>query len=378
MPRQVRWGLFSRDNYRRGRGAFSDQGPSSRNGSGFSAPAQPNGFGSGQPAGFGGSLMQAQPQGFGGNPSGLGIGQSGFNQQNQSNGAQQFGGAGFGQPAQTGFAADAPGQGFAQSQPPAGFGGNPSIAQQGQLGGFGGGFQATPPGFGGIPAQNTNISGNNDQNMLSPVSSGFGQPSQPAFGTTSNGTGFGAQQNITGFQNGISNFGSPQPAPNALGTTNPQQPTAFGQPMPQPNGLSNGFPSAQPQTQGFFNGVSPQAPTNLPQSNGTQPANGFNNNFTPELSSYATFDVRNNLRSWKGQPVVYDQGEPHVRRPDGSFERIWFPNGAPGPDLNVANGIGATSGQDAEAWAYLRQHGVFQNGVMPQNPPGRSDLRWDL
>ncbi|KAI9728439.1 MAG: hypothetical protein M1828_003840 [Chrysothrix sp. TS-e1954] len=405
VPREVRHGLFYKDNPRRGRGNFGGQRQNERPVSGPSTvQAQGGNFGGTQSTGFGGAAFGGQTLGFGANAGGAAFGQSGFVQQNQGNANAPSNFGSLNQPGQHGFSNNMTAPGFGQQQQSNGLAGSAGFgvpAQPMRPSGFsGGGMQATPSSFGNQPALAPPPFGSVDQPVQQPVSTNFGQPPQPAFGTENNSSGFGAQNSSFGTQNNNAGFGAQQLPQNAFGSGFQSQPVnAFGQTQPQQtNGASNmpmGQPQAinqpqasnafqvtpappQQQTNGFFGGATSQPP-NTAQQNATVPTpNSTATNYTPDLSTYAKFDLQNNLTSWKGQPVVYDLGEAYARRPDGGLERIWFPHGVPGPDANLANGAGVTSGQDAEAWAFVRQHETFKDGAMPATPPGRSDLRWDL
>jgi nucleoporin NUP42 len=81
---------------------------------------------------------------------------------------------------------------------------------------------------------------------------------------------------------------------------------------------------------------------------------------------------------FKGKPVVYKDEEPFVKNRDGTWEKVWFPDGAPPY-------YGATEMDDQEyredvkgAYMHLRETGAFKDGIMPLIPPKREWCLWDF
>jgi len=82
--------------------------------------------------------------------------------------------------------------------------------------------------------------------------------------------------------------------------------------------------------------------------------------------------------------VTYIDSEPHYRRPDGRFERIWFPDGPPAqtatayieePD-EVYAAVGAVAVE--EAYRFLAETGRFKDGMLPEVASRRGWVRFDL
>ncbi|KAL0260052.1 hypothetical protein SLS55_005797 [Diplodia seriata] len=82
---------------------------------------------------------------------------------------------------------------------------------------------------------------------------------------------------------------------------------------------------------------------------------------------------------WKGQPVQYMNGNPCYRRPDnGAWERIWLPDGAP-PENPYCYAKPEVYGEVLkEAYEYLNRTGTFKDGIMPEEPPMHTAIRWDV
>lgn len=340
-------------------------------------PAASSGFGNSQPqSGFGAHPFR-QPQntgsafgqpsslsqngGFGGNPTlggaNTGFGNPAFSQQNQNAFGQQ---PQFGQPNQMG-----------QSAP------------------FGQPTQQPNPTPFGQPSNNGNASfGVPSQPQQS--TNTFGQASIPAqngaFGTAPQQTANQAFGQPSALQNGNGGFGGVQQAAPAFGqpapmagsggfNSQPQQqaPTGFGQPQQAiANNTFNTATPAAPGPQAFQNTIQPAAAP----SNNFLPPTPFN----PDISSYTTRDTSNTLLTWKNQPVSYINNTPCFRNPiDGSWQRIWFPDGPPpNPAQNgMMQGAEAPVGVE-EAYRFLRENGRFREGVMPEVPPGAGMVRWDV
>lgn len=140
------------------------------------------------------------------------------------------------------------------------------------------------------------------------------------------------------------------PAPNATTTTTTNAP------------ISNGFPAPPPAP-------APAQPTPMPPSS--------------DPSTYTTRNPQTNrLTSFKGRPVTYIGDAPHYRRADeGQPERIWFPDGPPAPNPWAEpppEAYGGAVGAFEEAYKFVAERGQFRDGVMPEEPPRREWVRWDL
>ncbi|RDW73771.1 hypothetical protein BP5796_07213 [Coleophoma crateriformis] len=265
-----------------------------------------------------------------------------------------------------------------------------------------------------------------------PISSAFGQPPQPAqgnpFGAPSQPAAFGqpsqpAQSNPFGQQSQpaqSSPFGQPsQPAQsNAFGqASQPAQSSPFGQPTQPPATIPNPFSSppasnafgapSQPAaanpfgapssgtTTGAF-GQNPAsasalghstfgAPTQSvqvePMTNGNAGPSPYAPNATlqhPPLSSYASKDGSGRLIMFKGKPVRYKDNQAGILARDGSWQKIWFPDGPPPYYQDTEKEDSAYDDTTKQVYLQMRQTGVFQGGVMPMVPPKREWCLWDF
>ncbi|KAK8046900.1 hypothetical protein PG996_014964 [Apiospora saccharicola] len=348
-------------------------------GSGGSAFGQPSQLGGASTSAFG---QPSQLGGTGGSafgsPSPLGgTGSSAFGQPSQLGSAS---GSAFGQPSQLG------------STGPSAFG------QPSQLGATGGsafgaasalgakpnpfGAPSGTSGFAQAAQQPTSAFG--QAAILGPKPNPFGAPAASPFGGSgqtqnaapaANPFGQPAQQSSGAFgQPAATNpFGSTQtPADSAMDTTAPATSATtaapanpFGQPV------SNGFasqaanPFGQPQAQPAA-GAAPRGRS----SEGTKQH--------PPYESYAS-RVGVKLVRFKGEPVMYkDATTPGLRLPDGSFRKIWFPNGPP-PYYRGTEPDDPASYTDEVKKAYADMHanGRFL-GAMPDVPPLREECVWDF
>ena len=83
---------------------------------------------------------------------------------------------------------------------------------------------------------------------------------------------------------------------------------------------------------------------------------------------------------------MYDEkNNPTYQHPQtGKAERIWHPNGPPdtvNPYAEAAQPeiyLGELGAVLKEVYDYVRQEEQFKDGVMPEVPPKREWLRWDL
>ncbi|RSL64362.1 hypothetical protein CEP53_004101 [Fusarium sp. AF-6] len=383
----------------------------------FGQPSQPNTQGSafGQPSqpGQGGSAF--------GQPSQLGQGGSAFGQASQTAPA-------FGQPSQ-------PASAFGQaSQPTSAFGqtsalgakpspfGAPSFGQPSQPSAQGSAFgQASqlgqkPNPFGAPTNTNNNASpfGSAGNNNNAPAANPFGAPSsgfannqnsspfgstnnnQPAnsgfssFGKPSQGAlPFGQQQNApaasSGFasanqapaQNANNPFGQPsQPQPNGFASHNNQQASnPFGQPS-QPNPF--GQPSATPAGANPFASGQPQAPkpAAAASSGGPYPPNSSKQH--PPIESYSSKGMDGRLTMFRGKPVTYKDNLPGIRDFDGTWRRIWFPDGPPGYSKDTELPPEQYDDKSKAQWMAFAQKGEFEGGVMPELPPPRECTLWNF
>lgn len=384
---------------------------------GFGAPTQagpfgqpsslgqkPNAFGPApQPGAFG------QPSGGAfGQPSALGQKPNPFGAPTSTFGAQTQPGSGgpFGQPSALG-------------QKPNPFGAPaaaPSFGAPTQLGG-GGAFGRPsalgqkPNPFGGASAAPVPFGGASQQTQANP----FGQPS----GQNPNPFGFGSQ-NTPAQPNPFGNpastpFGAPSPAPkNPFGA--PSQPTApnpfAGTTAAQPNPFGA---ISQPTNPNPFGGTPPAAPVasthfgnpqrnphaapnpfgNPPPSAPTPPnanpfgvppepvTNGFSSPVSldaphPPTSSYITKDHNGRLLTFKGKRVIYKDSQPGTQNPDGTWAKIWFPDGPPAPNKTAEAPEENYTEEIRSAYEKAIRLGGFEGGMIPLVPPKQEWCRWDF
>lgn len=97
---------------------------------------------------------------------------------------------------------------------------------------------------------------------------------------------------------------------------------------------------------------------------------------------------------FKGKAVTYqlppaDPGQPWnpdakpvpvVRAADGSYTKIWFPDGPPpyNQDTEAADEAVYADPATLEAWKVFRQEKKFADGLMPLVPPRREWCTWDF
>lgn len=246
----------------------------------------------------------------------------------------------------------------------------------------------------------------------------FGQPSIPAsqpasafgqsstFGATSSApstlgqpTGFGAaQQQTSSFGQPSNPFGQASGVPPSQTTpfgqpSQPPQLSSFGQPSQPVQSSSFGQPSQTAQSTGFSQPSQPAQSTGFGQSSQPTQARGFglpakppapttNGAFgTPPPTTNGHFvqrDAQNKLTAWHGKPVSYIDGDPCYKRPDGTWERIWFPDGPPKENEDTQLPDEAYDERTKEAYLYMREHGAFKDGNMPDKPPKRQWCSWDF
>ena len=377
--------------------------------SAFGKPSQP-GFGQASAVGGGGSAFgqpsnPAQNSGFG-QPSAMGGGASafgqpsapgqstGFGQPSQMGAKPAFGQSTFGQSSQPAFGqASKPAFGQASA---AGQQTNPSpfAAAASQPSGFAQAAQQPATGFGqpsafGAAASKPSpfaaagqqqqspfaAASNNNNNATPPPSNPFGGSSQSAFGQASQPA---AQQNPFGTGAAAAANNPPKPA---FGQPTQPATSAFGQPS-QPAASANPF--SQTQT--------PQPATNgtsfTPASAaGTTPTAG------PDPRTYLTHNASQQPTSFKNQAVTLiskDEGKNsfHVYQNaanNGAPEHLWFPAGppAPNPDTQLQEEDVFYSGQlgkelQAIYEAVASGQGMFGDGGMPEVPPKREWVRFDV
>ncbi|KAI6751728.1 hypothetical protein SNK05_012175 [Fusarium graminearum] len=386
--------------------AFGQPSQLGQSGSAFGQPAQPSAFGQpSQPASAFGqpSALGAKPSAFGtpafGQPSQPSAGGSVFGQPSQPN----AGGSVFGQPSQPNA------QGSAFGQPSQLNAGGSAFGQASQLGAkpnpfgapngtnnnsspFGNAANNNPPAANpfGAPsagtANNQNASpfgANNNQSNAG--ASPFGKPSQPAQGTSPFGqpsnapaasNPFGAS-NATPNQNANNPFGQPSQSQTNGFTSQNNQPQAnnpFGKPA-QP-AAANPFGQPSNTTQPSSNPFASQPPTSTAASGNPYPPNSSRQH--PPVESYSSKGADGRLSMFKGKSVMYKDGKPGIREFDGSWRRIWFPDGPPGYSADTELPSEKYDDKTKAQWMAFAQTGAFQGDLMPELPPPRECTLWDF
>ncbi|KAK3708136.1 hypothetical protein LTR37_011640 [Vermiconidia calcicola] len=314
----------------------------------------------GQPASNTGSSTFGQPA--------SNKGGSTFGQPSASSGGTAFGqpsapgsNSTFGKPSPFGAAASSTTPAFGQS----GFGTKPAAS--------------SPFGQASQPAQQQSAFGQPSQ--ASQKTSAFGQPSQPgqqtsAFGQPSQP---GQQQSTFGKPSPFGSSGSSAPA--AAGQSTFGTPSAFGAAA---NKSPFGQQSQAAQQRSPFGGGGQS--TSFNGSNVNTSLKPFGSEPTPSspstLANTATRTPGQRLTNFKGRPVTYEGSLPFYNNPNtGKKERIWMPDGAPGPNPDVETAPGTYEALGAvikQVYDYMRENGTFKDGIVPEVPPKREWVDWNL
>jgi nucleoporin NUP42 len=225
----------------------------------------------------------------------------------------------------------------------------------------------------------------------------FGQPTSQSqsspFASTVTSTPFGvpssaAQRNPFGnisqsVQGSLSGPGLNQaPSPNPFGQPKPASPAP--NPFAQSASTSSPNPFGQRPSSSAGSQSNPFAPSSQPAQakvNGTasQGPYGPNAQFQhPPLESYVSKDSNQRLRMFKGKPVVYKENEPGIQNRDGTWEKIWFPDGPPAYYGATELNSDAYTEDTKQAYLHVRETGYFKDGVMPLLPPKREWCLWDF
>ncbi|KAF5010693.1 hypothetical protein FDECE_3153 [Fusarium decemcellulare] len=357
----------------------------------FGQPSQPSGFGQpSQPAPGGSAFGQpsqpapafgqpSQPASAFGQPSALGAKPN------------PFGTPAFGQPSQP----NAPGSAFGQTsqlgQKPNPFGAPSNANNTSSPFGSGGANNNAPaPNAFGAPSggfannQNASPFASSNNNQASAAPSAFAQPSQGAspFGQPSApaATNAFASANQSN-QNANNPFGQPsqppQQQPNGFASQNNQQQPSnpFGQPSkPNPFGQQPPNPAANP-----FSTGQPQKPAAAAASASSGPYPPNSSKQHPPVESYSSKGMDGRLSMFKGKPVIYNKdGKPGIREFDGTWRRIWFPDGPPGYSQDTELPSEKYDDRSKAQWMAFSQTANFQDGLMPEQPPPRECTLWDF
>ncbi|KAH7246177.1 hypothetical protein BKA59DRAFT_477389 [Fusarium tricinctum] len=363
----------------------------------FGQPSQPSAFGqpSQQPSAFG------QPSALGAKPSAFGA--PAFGQPSQPNAQGNV----FGQPSQPNAQGNAFGQPSQLNAQGNAFGQTGQLGQKPNPFGAPSGTNNNSSPFGAIASTNSapaanpfgapsgaNPFGSNNSNQNNAGANPFGQPSQPAqqpaqgnspFGQPSN-TAAPAASNPFGASNvaptpaANNPFGQPsQPQSNGFASQNNQQQTnnPFGQPS-QPPQQANPFgqPSnATPAAANPFAAGQPQQPA-AASSGSPYPPNSSRQH--PPVESYSSKGMDGRLSMFKGKSVIYKDGKPGIQEFDGTWRRIWFPDGPPGYSADTELPPEKYDDKSKAQWMAFAQTGNFEGGLMPELPPPRECTVWDF
>lgn len=369
--------------------------------------SQPSAFG--QPSALGGGSAFGQPSTLGSNTgfgqaSALGQKPSPFGQPSALGGGSAFGqpsalgsNTGFGQASALGQKPNpfgAPAQPSAFGQPSQPGGGGSGFGQPSALGAKPNPFASAASGPSASPFGAFSNNNNNNHTSAAQGSSPFGALG----GTSTNTGGFGNPQ-----QTAPSPFGQPQQASsnevsmdsaptstgNAFGNAgNTATPSPFGQPA-QP-AAANPFarPSVAPTPFGAPAIQQQQQPAAAAGSLATG-AGPYGPNATrqhPNYNSYAVKSPTGQLTSWTGKPVTYKMiGEEHVpgiQNFDGSWTKIWFPDGPPNYNKDTEPTRPYTD-DEKSLYNNFMTTGKFQlaatgGGGMPLAPPTREMCTWNF
>jgi len=182
--------------------------------------------------------------------------------------------------------------------------------------------------------------------------SAFGAPLQPAaFGASPQPLALEASSQNNAF--GVSTS-QPSMSHNSFAIT--AQPNVFGNPLA----------SANPVQQNTFNSFQQQQPT----------TNGLSS--AQDSANHIVKDGSGRLVSFKGQRVQYKGDEPGILINNGSWKKIWFPNGPPGPNATTEMEGEVYDEQIKASYMHMQQTGAFKDGVIPLVPPKREWCSWDF
>lgn len=89
-------------------------------------------------------------------------------------------------------------------------------------------------------------------------------------------------------------------------------------------------------------------------------------------------DTQGKVRSWNGKPVRYFDEEPCYKGVDGSWQKIWFPDGPPifTRTADLPNEVYDQATK--EKYQQVKEYGTFMDGMMPDLPPKREWCTWNF
>ena len=294
----------------------------------------------------------------------------------------------------------------APSQPMSAFGApsmgapNGAFGQPSTLGSKPNPFATQPalrlPSF-GAPSQSGGSGAFSQPSALGQKPNPFSAPSGGAFSSVANSGNAFAQ--------------TPQPASNPFAQPPSQpsnpfaqnfQPAPFGAPSPVPKNPFAATPTPQPPTRNPFTAepkidpfTSAAADSFKPAPNGAASINPFGEpapaaapsfqpaapgapSQHPPLSSYATSGPGGRLATFKGRRVIYKDGQPGYEGPDRTWQKIWFPNGAPPINKDSEMEDAMYDDQSKAGYVTVQQTGTFPGNVMPMVPPKQEWCLWDF
>ncbi|KAI1139447.1 hypothetical protein F5Y05DRAFT_381964 [Hypoxylon sp. FL0543] len=333
------------------------------------------------------SALGQKPNPFGSAPSTSAFGQP------SASGAPQ---PAFGQPSQMGAAAPAFGQPSSLGQKP-----NP----------FGSAASSGPAGFGQAPQSafgQPSALGQRPNPFGAPTSSSAPNPFSSTAAATSAPSPFGQPATTNPFSAATNAASADQTMDTSAPT--PAASNPFGQPSTSPFSAPNNnvFGSQRPSAFGAvasnpFAQAQAQAPQQQPQTR-TPPTsatkgNPYGPNSTkqhPPPESYINKAPNGMIVSFNGQPVSYkwkvnDKYEdsmpqdatpkeppvPGVRNADGSWRKIFFPDGPPGYNKDTEPDPSTYNATIKAAYTTMTATGRF-DGDMPEVPPMREDCVWNF
>ena len=176
-----------------------------------------------------------------------------------------------------------------------------------------------------------------------------------------------------------SSIGNASSNPNAFERPTLQQPiNTFGQPTNvKPNPFASARSDRDPAASGQFAGAAKIFNQPNPQASQT----GTLSRPVAKGSSIpidAKRDSTGKLTKWKGKPVQYVEDDACYRDNDGTLKKIWFPDGPPVFTKAVELPDDAYDETTKENYKYLKDHGTFKDGLMPELPPRREWCNWNF
>ena len=241
------------------------------------------------------------------------------------------------------------------------------------------GAPSNPPIANGFPASS-------QQTQQNPFAQTSGQASNP-FGSPNHPT----QQNPFGATSAP--FGAPSPAPaNPFGQPSTQPPEASANPFSNastttPNAFAQApailTPNPFNSTQQTTTTVSPMDTRQMggppqPLVNGVASLGPNGSLQHPPLETYISKGIDGRLAMFKGMRVAYKGDEAGVRGRDGTWQKIWFPQGAPAPYKDTEMEISKYGEDIKSSYINLQQSRSFQGGIIPLVPPRREWCTFDF